>query len=102
MFDDKWIDKEENSKLMDFVFKWLRPVSGVLIETGVWLRLLRLKGVSGGKETNSKVMDIVFKWLRRVRRGLTAVTEAEELLGNQRKLGQNHVASKEGLNVAVM
>jgi len=25
MFDDKWIDKEENSKVMDFVFKWLRP-----------------------------------------------------------------------------
>lgn len=28
MFDDKYIDKEENSKLMDFVFKWLRPVRG--------------------------------------------------------------------------
>jgi len=27
MFDDKYIDKEENSKLMDFVFKWLRPGS---------------------------------------------------------------------------
>lgn len=27
MFDDKYIDKEENSKIMDFVFKWLRPVS---------------------------------------------------------------------------
>ncbi len=27
MFDDKWIDKEENSKIMDFLFKWLRPVS---------------------------------------------------------------------------
>lgn len=27
MFDDKWIDKEENSKVMDFIFKWLRPVS---------------------------------------------------------------------------
>jgi intraflagellar transport protein 52 len=28
MFDDKWIDKEENSKVMDFIFKWLRPVRG--------------------------------------------------------------------------
>ncbi|GMH35422.1 hypothetical protein BSKO_03290 [Bryopsis sp. KO-2023] len=27
LFDDKWIDKEENSKLMDFLFKWLRPNS---------------------------------------------------------------------------
>lgn len=27
MFDDKWIDKEENSKLMDFVFRWLKPSS---------------------------------------------------------------------------
>lgn len=27
MFDDKWLDKEENSKLLDFVFKWLRPGS---------------------------------------------------------------------------
>ena len=27
MFDDKWIDKEENSKVMEFLFKWLRPVS---------------------------------------------------------------------------
>jgi hypothetical protein len=26
VFDDKWIDKEENSKLLDFVFKLLRPV----------------------------------------------------------------------------
>lgn len=29
MFDDKWLDKEENSKLMDFVFKWARPGSRV-------------------------------------------------------------------------
>lgn len=28
MFDDKWIDKEENSKVMDFLLKWLRPVRG--------------------------------------------------------------------------
>jgi len=27
LFDDKYIDKEENSKLVDFIFKWLRPVS---------------------------------------------------------------------------
>lgn len=27
MFDDKWIDKEENSKLMDFIFRWLKPSS---------------------------------------------------------------------------
>lgn len=26
LFDDKYIDKEENSKLVDFIFKWLRPV----------------------------------------------------------------------------
>mmetsp|Transcript_21162 Transcript_21162/g.46315 ORF Transcript_21162/g.46315 Transcript_21162/m.46315 type:complete len:474 (-) Transcript_21162:547-1968(-) len=31
MFDDKWIDKEENSKIMDFVFKWLRPGSKVVL-----------------------------------------------------------------------
>lgn len=29
LFDDKYLDKEENNKLMDFVFKWLRPVSVV-------------------------------------------------------------------------
>ena len=29
VFDDKYIDKEENSKLMDFFFKWLRPVSNM-------------------------------------------------------------------------
>lgn len=28
MFDDRWLDKEENARLMDWVFKWLRPVSG--------------------------------------------------------------------------
>lgn len=27
MWDDKWIDKEENSKLMEFMFKFLKPVS---------------------------------------------------------------------------
>ena len=26
LFDDKYIDKEENSKLVDFIFKWLKPV----------------------------------------------------------------------------
>lgn len=26
LFDDKWLDKEENSKLMDFLFKFLKPV----------------------------------------------------------------------------
>lgn len=26
MFDDKWLDKEENSKIMDFFFKFLKPV----------------------------------------------------------------------------
>jgi hypothetical protein len=26
VFDDKYLDKEENSRLMDFAFKWLRPV----------------------------------------------------------------------------
>lgn len=31
MFDDKWIDKEENSKVMDFLFKWLRPGSKVAL-----------------------------------------------------------------------
>lgn len=35
MFDDKWIDKEENSKVMDFIFKWLRPVcADVLLKRG--------------------------------------------------------------------
>ncbi|KAJ9521808.1 hypothetical protein QJQ45_024679, partial [Haematococcus lacustris] len=31
LFDDKYIDKEENSKLMEFVFKWLRPGSKVAL-----------------------------------------------------------------------
>jgi len=31
LFDDKYLDKEENSKLMDFVFKWLRPGSTVTL-----------------------------------------------------------------------
>mmetsp|Transcript_3146 Transcript_3146/g.7867 ORF Transcript_3146/g.7867 Transcript_3146/m.7867 type:complete len:512 (-) Transcript_3146:94-1629(-) len=31
VFDDKWLDKEENSKLMDFVFKFLKPNSPVVL-----------------------------------------------------------------------
>lgn len=27
LFDDAWLDKEDNSRLSDFVFKWLRPGS---------------------------------------------------------------------------
>ncbi len=27
VFDDTWLDKEDNSRLMEFVFRWLRPVS---------------------------------------------------------------------------
>ncbi len=27
LLDDSWIDKEDNSRLADFLFKWLRPVS---------------------------------------------------------------------------
>lgn len=26
LFDDAWLDKEDNSRINDFVFKWLRPV----------------------------------------------------------------------------
>jgi intraflagellar transport protein 52 len=28
IFDDKWLDKEENSKVMDFMFRFLKPVGG--------------------------------------------------------------------------
>jgi hypothetical protein len=31
LFDDAWLDKEDNSRLSDFVFKWLRPVSTRLL-----------------------------------------------------------------------
>lgn len=31
IFDDKWIDKEENSKLLDFVIKFLKPGSKVTL-----------------------------------------------------------------------
>lgn len=27
LFDDAWLDKEDNSRISDFAFKWLRPVS---------------------------------------------------------------------------
>ena len=27
MYDDKWLDSEDNSKLMDWLFRWLKPVS---------------------------------------------------------------------------
>ncbi len=27
LLDDSWLDKEDNSRLADFLFKWLRPVS---------------------------------------------------------------------------
>lgn len=27
LFEDAWLDKEENAKLMDTVFRWLLPVS---------------------------------------------------------------------------
>ena len=27
MFEDQWLDKEDNSRFMDYVFKWLKPVS---------------------------------------------------------------------------
>jgi len=26
MFDDKWLDSEDNSKIMDWLFRWLKPV----------------------------------------------------------------------------
>ncbi|KAF6258344.1 hypothetical protein COO60DRAFT_1270809 [Scenedesmus sp. NREL 46B-D3] len=29
LFDDAWLDKEDNSRLSDFVFRWLRPGSKV-------------------------------------------------------------------------
>jgi hypothetical protein len=29
IFADQWLDKEDNSRFMDFVFKWLKPVSGL-------------------------------------------------------------------------
>eukprot|EP00803_Ostreobium_quekettii_P007548 evm.model.scf_2008.2 EVM.evm.TU.scf_2008.2 scf_2008:8770-11280(+) len=32
IFDDKWIDKEDNSKLMDFFFRWLKPKSKVVLD----------------------------------------------------------------------
>lgn len=32
MFDDKWIDKEENSRLVDALFKWLRPGSQLVLD----------------------------------------------------------------------
>lgn len=35
LFDDAWLDKEDNSKISDFVFKWLRPVSQ---QSSPWLR----------------------------------------------------------------
>jgi intraflagellar transport protein 52 len=28
LFDDRWLDKEANARLMDWAFKWLRPVRG--------------------------------------------------------------------------
>jgi hypothetical protein len=27
LLHDAWIDKEDNSRISDFVFRWLRPVS---------------------------------------------------------------------------
>lgn len=27
LFDDRWLDKEANARIMDWAFKWLRPVS---------------------------------------------------------------------------
>ena len=26
MFDDKWLDVEDNAKVMDWLFRWLKPV----------------------------------------------------------------------------
>lgn len=26
MFDDKWLDVEDNAKIMDWLFRWLKPV----------------------------------------------------------------------------
>ncbi len=28
LLHDAWLDKEDNSRISDFVFRWLRPVSG--------------------------------------------------------------------------
>lgn len=28
MFEDRWLDKEDNARLMDVLFKWLRPGMG--------------------------------------------------------------------------
>lgn len=32
IFDDKWIDKEDNSKIMDFLFRWLKPESKMKLD----------------------------------------------------------------------
>jgi intraflagellar transport protein 52 len=29
LFDDRWLDKEANARLMEWAFKWLRPVRGL-------------------------------------------------------------------------
>lgn len=29
MFEDKWLDVEDNAKIMDWLFRWLKPVSAV-------------------------------------------------------------------------
>ena len=26
MFDDKWLDAEDNGQIMDWLFRWLKPV----------------------------------------------------------------------------
>lgn len=30
LLHDAWLDKEDNSRISDFVFRWLRPVSARL------------------------------------------------------------------------
>jgi hypothetical protein len=30
LFEDGWLDKEDNSRLMEWCFKWLRPVRGAM------------------------------------------------------------------------
>lgn len=54
MFSDAWLDKEENGKLADFLFRWLLPEGGLEVRaTFITLRML-LRTIGVTLETGSR------------------------------------------------
>lgn len=51
IFEDAWLDKEDNSKLLDFLLLWLTHQTSLEVALLSWLAILR---------SSSALLDIIF------------------------------------------